>query len=77
MSYQEIVEGIKTLNLNQKYTNPNHDIKMVNFFYDLHKSGKLDLGEVRKAIEILTNEYSKDMKGYLENIAYYVSLIRF
>ena len=77
MSYHEIIDGIGLLNLNRNYANPNHHIKMVNFFYELHKSGKLEMKEVRKAIEILTNDYSNEMKGDMENIAYYVSLIRF
>ncbi len=77
MSYSEIVEGLGKLNLNRDAPNPNHHTKMVNFFYDLHKSGKLNLTEVRKAREILTNDYSKDMKEDIESIAYYVSLIRF
>ncbi|TAK26610.1 MAG: hypothetical protein EPO37_01460 [Nitrosarchaeum sp.] len=75
MKYQQLLDEIRKLNLNEKYINPNHDTKLVNFFYNLQKSNELDLIEVRKALEVLTNEFSEDMKENIGSIAYFVSLI--
>jgi len=75
MKYQELINEISKLNLNKDYTNPNHDKKLVNFFYNLQKSNELDLVEVRKATEILTNEYGEKMQENIQNIAYFMSLI--
>jgi len=76
MNYQEIIDEIGKLNLNPDHPNPNHHTKLVNFFYKLHISNQLDLTEVRKANDILTNIYGKSVQSDIDNIAYFVSLIR-
>ena len=74
LNYQQLVDEIRKLNLNQDYPNPNHDKKLINFFYNLKKSNELEMKEVWKTMEILTNDFSKEV---LENIdvAYYVFLL--
>ncbi len=75
MKYQELINEISKLNLNKDYTNPNHDKKLVNFFYNLQKSNEIDLVEVRKATDILTNEYGEKMQEHIQDIAYFISLL--
>ena len=75
MSYQQIVDEIRKLNLNRDHTNPNHDKKMVDFFYNIQKSHGIDMVEVRKAMDILTNDFSQEMREHVDNIAYFMSLI--
>lgn len=77
MGSLEIVEGIMKLNLNEMYTNQNHDQKLVRYFNDLHKSNDLDLEDIPLACETLQNDYGFDEKitQVIERIAYYISLI--
>jgi len=75
MDYKQLVDEINKLNLNKDYTNPNHDKKLVNLFYNLQKSNELDMIEVGKTTDILTNEYGKDMRVNIQNIAYFISLL--
>jgi len=76
VNYKQLIDEISKLNLNRDYTNPNHDTKLVNFFYNLQRSYELDMVEVRKSSEILTNEYGEKMRGNIENIAYFMSLLK-
>jgi len=75
VNYKQLVDGISKLNLNKEYTNLNHDTKLVNFFYNLQKSNELDMVEVRKTTDILTNEYGEKMRDHIQNIAYFISLL--
>ena len=75
MNYKQLVDEISKLNLNKDYTNPNHDKKLVNFFYELKKSNELDMVEVRKAMDILTNDFSQEMREHIEDVAYFISLL--
>jgi len=75
VDYQQLIDEISKLTLNKEYTNPNHDTKLVNFFYNLKKSNELDMEEVRKTTEILTNEYGYEMREHIQNIAYFMSLL--
>ncbi len=76
MNYKQLIDEISKLNLNRDYTNPNHDTKLVNFFYNLQKSNELDMEEVGKTTDILTNEYGEDMRVNIQNIAYFMSLLK-
>ncbi len=49
MDEQELADEIRKLNLNKEYTNPNHDQKLVNFFYNLKKSEDIDLTKLEQA----------------------------
>jgi len=75
VNYKQLVDEISKLNLNKDYTNPNHDKKLVNFFYNLQKSNELDMVEVRKTTDILTNTYGKGMRITIQDIAYFISLL--
>jgi len=75
MDYKQLIDEIRKLNLNKDYTNPNHDKKLVNFFYNLQKSNELDMVEVKKTTDILTNEYGKGMRITIQDIAYFISLL--
>jgi len=75
VDYEKLVYEISRLNLNREYSNTNHDTKLVNFFYDLHRSNELDLDEVGKAIDALTNEYGEKMRENIQDIAYFISLL--
>jgi len=75
VNYKQLVDEISKLNLNKDYTNPNHDKKLVNFFYNLQKSNELDMVEVGKTTDILTNEYGEKMRENIQDIAYFISLL--
>jgi len=76
MDSVELAEEITKLNLNPEHTNTNHDQKLVNFFYHLQRSGKLNLTEVKTMTESLSGDYSEEMRKQIDDIAYFVSLIR-
>ncbi len=76
MDYKQLVDEIRKLNLNKDYTNPNHDTKLVNFFYELKKSNELDMVEVVKTTDVLTNEYGEGMRITIQDIAYFISLLK-
>ena len=76
MDYQQLIDEIRKLNLNKDYTNPNHDTKLVNFFYNLKKSNELDMEEVAKTTDILTNEYGDKIRENIQDIAYFISLLK-
>jgi len=75
VNYKQFVDEIRKLNLNRAHTNPNHDKKLVNFFYNIQKSKGIDMVEVRKAMDILTNDFSQEMREHIEDVAYFISLL--
>jgi len=75
VNHKQLIDEIRKLNLNKDYTNPNHDTKLVNFFYELKKSNELDMVEVVKTTDVLTNEYGEGMRITIQDIAYFISLL--
>ena len=77
MNYEELLSGIRSLNLNKKYTNPNHDQKLVNFFYKLNLKDGLNMSSVPIVCQTLKDEgYSEEMTNNIDQIAYIINLIQ-